>query len=413
MAGRGRPFDTNGQVINSTPQNPTFRWDRLGVATGLSYCLLVGGLSVGVVLGELREQFSMSGIVAALHGSTFGFALLIVGTLGVALSDRLGRRRVLWTSSVSMTVGVAMLCLGGSWPITLAGTAVAGFGAALLVMIVPGLVSDHYGDARAAAFAAINGPPGIAALIYSLAIAAALALDKSWRVPYLGLMLIFAGVLAIVALPVELPGESRQGKFSLGHLRQRDVLVPWLFIINAVLAEFTVGVWTVTYLKEVGGASPGLAPLLGGCFAIGMAVSRLWMRHVIAVFGAATVSFGFIGLSIGALMLCFMPNLALKALGVLVMGFSAGPLYPLTVDGLYLRASSRVDSVSLGAFCALASGVAISIGPLMLGILADSVGLRWAILFVPVLALSGAVIQRPPAVAYRRAARTPTAKVNS
>jgi len=54
-----------------------------------------------------------------------------------------------------------------------------------------------------------------------------------------------------------------------------------------------------------------------------------------------------------------------------------------------------MDSVSLGAYAALASGVAVTIGPLALGVLADSVGLRRAILIAPVFALIGAVTQRP------------------
>ena len=49
----------------------------------------------------------------------------------------------------------------------------------------------------------------------------------------------------------------------------------------------------------------------------------------------------------------------------------------------------------MGAYCALASGVAVTLGPLALGVLADAVGLRWAMLVVPVLAAVGAVTQRP------------------
>lgn len=51
--------------------------------------------------------------------------------------------------------------------------------------------------------------------------------------------------------------------------------------------------------------------------------------------------------------------------------------------------------MALGAFSALASGAAVSVGPLVMGALADAVGLRWAILIVPVLAALGAVTQRP------------------
>ena len=79
----------------------------------------------------------------------------------------------------------------------------------------------------------------------------------------------------------------------------------------------------------------------------------------------------------------------------LIVGFGGGPLYPLTVDAFYAKAGHRLDSVGMGAYCALASGVAVTLGPLALGVVADSVGLRWALLVVPCLALLGAVTQRP------------------
>ncbi|MDO8363813.1 MAG: hypothetical protein Q7V88_13010 [Actinomycetota bacterium] len=40
-------------AISDAPD--TFRWDRLTVAAAAGYCLLVAGLSVGLVLPELRE----------------------------------------------------------------------------------------------------------------------------------------------------------------------------------------------------------------------------------------------------------------------------------------------------------------------------------------------------------------------
>jgi MFS family permease len=55
-----------------------------------------------------------------------------------------------------------------------------------------------------------------------------------------------------------------------------------------------------------------------------------------------------------------------------------------------------VDSVALGAYGALASGLGVTVGPLALGVLSDSVGLRRAMLVVPVMAVVGAVISGDP-----------------
>ena len=116
-----------------------FRWDRLTYSSALGYALLVGALSVGAVLGELREQFDLSGVIAALHGSTFGFASLAAGIWGVRVVDRLGRRQSLLFSAVAIACGITMFCLGPAWPVTLAGTALGGMGGALLTMVMPGV----------------------------------------------------------------------------------------------------------------------------------------------------------------------------------------------------------------------------------------------------------------------------------
>jgi predicted MFS family arabinose efflux permease len=382
--------------VNASPiSTDRFRWDRLTYASALGYALLVSGLSVGVVLGELRHQFHLSGVIAALHGSTFGFASIAAGLFGVRVVDRLGRRGSLVTAAVSLTSGITMFCLGPAWPITLAGTALAGCGGALLVMVMPALISDHHREHRAAAFAAVNGAPGLAGVCFSLVIGAALALHWSWRPPYLLLTGIIVLVLTAVAWPVSVPEAPRQGAFTLSHLRDRDVFVPWLFIVNAVFSEFAVGVWAATYLKEVGHASGGQAAALAGVFGVMMFASRVMLPTTMRYLGENTITVSFVVLAVGALVMCFAPGLLPRVAGLLLVGLGGAPLYPLTVDRLYQSAEYKIDSTSLGAICILASGTAVTLGPLTLGVLADSVGLRLALLIVPAVGVLGAITQRP------------------
>lgn len=381
-----------------------FRWDRLTYASALGYALLVGGLSVGVVLGELRHQFHLSGVIAALHGSTFGFASITAGLFGVRVVDRLGRRGSLATAAVAIATGITMFCLGPAWPITLTGTALAGLGGALLVMVMPALISDHHGEHRAEAFAAVNGAPGLAGVAFSLVVGAALALHWSWRPPYLIITGIIVIVLTAVAWPVSVPETPRQGAFTLSHLRERDVFVPWLHIVNAVFTEFAVGVWAATYLKEVGHASGGLAAALAGVFGVMMFLSRLVLPTTLRYLGDATIAVSFMVLAVGAVVMCFAPGLLPRVGGLLLVGFGGAPLYPLTVDRLYASAEHKIDSISLGAICILASGTAVTLGPLTLGVLADRVGLRLALLIVPAVGVLGAITQRP--VRHAHAARS-------
>lgn len=375
-----------------------FRWDRLTVSATLGFCLLVSALNVGVVLGELREEFQLGGVLTALHGSMFGIALLAVSLGGVAVIDRLGRRPSLMTSAALIITGVTLFCVGPAWPITMTGAAIGGLGAAMIVMITPGLIRDHHGNASAAAFAAVNGVPAVMGIAFGLGIGGALAAGWSWRGPYLGIMVASAIILAVVAWPVTVPSGARSAHFRLTHVRHRHVGVPVLFIVNGVLVEFMVAVWCITYLKEIGGASEGLAPILGAGFAVVMFTSRLLLPLLIHRFGAHTKALGFTAIGLGAVLMAIGPSLTIRAIGVAVAG-GVGLVYPLAVEHLATVAGDTVDPITLGAYAALASGVAVTLGPLVLGLLADTIGLRWGVLVVPVLAAIGAISQWPPVAA--------------
>ena len=374
-----------------------FRWDRLTYASALGYALLASGQSIGFVLGELRHQFHLSGVTAALHGSVFGATALIAGVGGVSVVDRLGRRTSMLVATVAITFGITAFCLGPAWPVTLAGAAIAGLGGALLAVVMPGVINDHHGEHRAAAFAAVNGAVGLTAVMFSLVVGGALALHWSWRPPFLALTAVIALTLAFVAWPVGVPESTGHTNFSLAHLWDRDVLVPWLHLLNAIFPEMATAVWATTYLKEVGHASGGVASAFAGAFGVAMFLTRQVVPRVVGVFGRSTVSSCFLLLACGSLVMVFGGGLLPRVIGLAIVGIGAGPLYPLDVDRLYLSAEHKIDSVSLGAICILAAGFAITLGPLALGVLADSFGLRRALLIVPASCVVGAITQwRPP-----------------
>lgn len=372
-----------------------FRWDRLTVATVAGYCMQICAVSVGVVFGELREQFDISGVVTALHGGTFGAGLLVMGSTGVRLIDRIGRRRAISSSFALVVAGVIVLCLGQAWPITLLGTAISGIGGALWVMVAPGLVSDHHGPNRARAFAAVNGVPALAAIAFSIVIGASLSADAGWRLPYALLTAAALGATLVVWRGVRLPEASRHSEFTLRHFADRSVLVPWARIVNIVLAEFTIGIWAVTYLREVGGASAGAAPLLAMALGLAFFAVRMVIGGVLRLLGRWTLVVSFAVLGTAAAALCLPLPLWGRVVVLAIAGIGGGPLYPLIVDRFYDTAGHRLDSVGLGAYSALASGVGVLVGPLLVGIAADLVGLRWAVLVISALAAIGVVTLRP------------------
>jgi MFS family permease len=375
------------------PTTDHVRWDRLTVTMVLAFFVLVAGLSVGLVLGELRDELGLSGVVAAAHGSTFGVGLLLMGAVGARLVDRVGRVVAFWATCAVIVLGVAILCVGRQWWVTLVGTAVAGVACALLVLLAPGIVADHHGEGWVHTYAAVNGVPGVAGVAFSLVIGAALAAGISWRAPYLGLTLLFALVLVVVGRATSLPVGESTSVSSIALLRQGNTRRPVFDVVHAVLAEFPLGVWAVTVLKEVGGASSGAAAALGAVWGLSIMTSRLSLSRLARLAGPWTSALGYGAVAIGSALVWLGPGLSVRVLGLVIAGLGTGPIYPLAVERLYARVDA--DTVSLGALTAFASGVAITLGPLMLGIVADIVGLRSAVLLVTVLALVGIWTSRP------------------
>ena len=89
------------------------------------------------------------------------------------------------------------------------------------------------------------------------------------------------------------------------------------------------------------------------------------MPSIIRVFGDATVTVSFITMGFGALVMCFAPGLLPRVVGLIIVGFGGAPLYPADRRPfVHLSAEHKIDSISLGAICILASGTAVTLGPL-------------------------------------------------
>jgi MFS family permease len=368
-----------------TGAGPQGRWDRLTVGLAVSYVLLSWSLGFGAVLPSLRDEVPMSATVASLHGAMFGFGLLAVGTTGATVLARVGRRVPWLVAIVAMAVGAVVVSVGRSAPVTLAGAVASGAGAAVLVLLGPGLVADRHGDDRDAVMAVVNVFPMLAALGLPLAVAVALALDVGWR-PVLGVPAVVTGVVAAVLVAgAAMPGFSAPASaagtarwWRVGPVRRR-----WLTLAAGTLVDVGLGLWAASLLREVGGASEAAAAGLVAVLFTAMAVSRALTAGLARRFGAGPVLVGGLAVAlVGFGPLLVGPGLVGRVVGLGVIGLGIAPLYPLAVSRLF---DAGLGSARASVAGALASGVGITVGPILLGVLGDAVGLRWASAVLPVV----------------------------
>jgi fucose permease len=224
-----------------------------------------------------------------------------------------------------------------------------------------------------------------------------LSAGGSWRVPYLLITLTLLAVMIAVGRRVALPPSVAQAMDLRDVLRQPLVVRAWGSLVLLVVVEFSVATWAVTYVKEVGGASGGLAAAIGAVWGLCIFAGRLALPRYRLAAGPWATSLALLVSAAGIGMLWFGPGLWARVIGLAVTGLGCSVLYPLGVERLY--DDGPHDPVALGAVAALGSGTAIVLGPPLVGVLADQVGLRSAILPLAGLALVGAWMWAPRSAA--------------
>jgi MFS family permease len=374
---------------SSSPPERGFRWDRLTVTLGLGYALLALALGINVVLASLRADLGLSATVTSLHGSFFGWGLLLVGSAGGRVVGSLGRRRTYLSAAVLTGVGSALFATGANVAVTLLGALAVGLGGAMMMIVVPGVVADLHGAGRSAAFTAINAIPAAVGLTSPLLIGAAITLGVGWNLAYGIPAVAAAWLVATRARADAWPADASTSASPWQLLRRKRFRSVWLLLVCGIVVEFGIVVWGVTFLREVAGASEGVAPMLGVGFAIGIGIGRALTPAVLRRHHETSlVRAGFAVAATGGFLL-LVPSLPVRVLAFAIVGLGAGPVYPLLVDRLFSVVGS--DEPGVGVAAALASGTAITFGPLAIGVLADVVGLRIGIAVIPVLAVVGLV----------------------
>jgi fucose permease len=344
---------------------------------------LLNGL--GAVLEPLQKDLRVSRGGVAFYPSLFAVGLLVVGLAGGSLVSWIGRKAALRLALAGMILG-GLLLAAPAQVATLLGALSVGLGAALLIQLVPAVLTALHPHAPAAAIGEANGLASAASILAPLAVSASLTAGFGWRPGYLAPPLL--GLAAITLLAWRLPIPDAPTSAPKIHA---DVPAPmlgrWVDLLVAVSVEFCLVFWAASALIAWHRASPGQAPALASLFLFGMATARALSVQIIrrmpnqralilACTGGATAGFALFWAA---------PTLTLAAAGLLVAGLGVALLYPTTVSRVIAAWPQAPDGAAARA--ALASGLAIGGAPFLLAQISDAAGLRRAFLIVPGLLL--------------------------
>ena len=358
-----------------------------GYATWLLYlvfsCMafLLNGL--GAVLAPLQKELGVTRGEVAFYPSLFAVGLLVVGLAGGSFVSRIGRVAALRLSVAGMMLG-GLLIAAPSRVATLLGALVLGLSAALLIQLVPAVLSVMHPGRPAATIGEANGLASAASVLAPLAVAAALAAGLGWRAGYLVAPLV---ALAALTLPVWrlVLLDASNSITAAQSSTAAPMLGRWVDLLVSVSVEFCFVFWAASAVIAWNHASPSQAPAVASLFLVGMAIARAMsgriMRRVpeprvlvLACTACATAGFALFWAA---------PTLALAGAGLLVAGLGVALLYPTTVSRVVAAWPQATDRAAARA--ALASGIAIGGAPFLLAQLSDATGLRAAFLIVPAL----------------------------
>jgi MFS family permease len=342
-----------------------------------------------VLLADLSRALGLSpGPLGAALFVGAASSILAMATLGWA-SDLLGRRAFLVSCSVMMGAGIAALASADGYAALLAALAVLNAGTGLYDVGINAAAVDlerYSGRRFMAVLHAAFSAGGVAG---ALCAGALLQAGVDYRQVYLGTLVPLVAVilsLAVVRLPTS--GSSKSGRAAALRLYGNlSLLLIAAIATLALLSEGEMEHWSGVYLR----GTLGLPALLGGSgvavFYGAMAVGRLGAASLIARFGNHRTLRGAGLLAAGGMSLALASREPLLVIGgFLVVGLALSAVVPIafSVAGdLAPRgvgaAISVVTTLGYGGFL---------LGPVIVGGLAENLGLRAALGTIAVAGLA-------------------------
>lgn len=337
---------------------------------------------------SLRDELGYGYGLASAHLSAYAVGAVLAGLVGARATRQVGRRGVLLLGLGGAATGSAALTLGRApWATLLACLVAGGVGTLVLVAVQAGL-ADHHGDRRAVAFAESNVVASVGTTLAPLLVGGLTAATGSWR---WGIVALAVAALAAAAYarrtPITtLPAEVVEDRAQRLPSRARAGV---LLVFCSVLLEFSVSFWGATYLRDVVGLSGPAAVTAMVCFFGAMLTGRVTGAVLARTRPAAQLIAAAMATAAAGLVLAALSTSAPASLVALVLlGLGISVLFPLGLS-LAIAAAPRA-SESVSSHCVTAGGLAVLVGPLLIGALADAGSLRGALVVLPVVLAAGA-----------------------
>ncbi|MCU1440321.1 MAG: major facilitator superfamily 1 [Rhodoglobus sp.] len=344
----------------------------------------VGILIFGMAVGSIAGLLLSSHIVARLGARTTIVWGLVVTAVGLALAG------------VGATVGPV-------FAVTFVGLAVFGFASGItdVAMNVSGAANERvlkrsimpifhaffsFGTMLGAGLGALAELAGVPIVVHLGIIAVVVVVVMVVTVPRLQ----SEHVIEEGAEPVPDDDHSKTWRGRLSIWKDPRTLLIGVLVLGAAFAEGSANDWIGLAMVDGHGVDNATGALVFGIFVTAMTAGRLGGVLLLDRFGRVPVLRGsFLLAAAGLLVMIFVPNAIVATLGAIAWGLGSALGFPIGMSAAAddpRTAAARVSAVAtIGYFAFL-------VGPPVIGLLGEHVGLLNALLLVLVLCGVGSVV---------------------
>lgn len=346
---------------------------------------------VGAVTAFIAVALGLSDSQAGLHSSALAVGMVIAGASGDRLDHIVGPKAMHVMALGLLVAGTLVLAWAPALPVTLLAAAAIGLGG--------GLVQGHTGQTLAAGGGALArvrlSRAALMSMITSLSVPLVVGVGVALGLGWQGV-----AIPALLIIGVALVASRRRADRAVGPEPPRAVLarpfwLAWVLIVLMVSIEFAMVFWGSSIVERQARVSLGDATLVLSVFFVGMIVGRAALSsHAFAGRDPIWLMRAGIGLAgVGSLIPLLWPSVPGGALGLLAGGTGVSLLFPLGAS-ISLAAVPR-QARQAASRIVLASGLAILVAPLVLGVVADAAGVVVGWLLIPGICVAALALTIP------------------
>jgi fucose permease len=312
--------------------------DRHQTNLGLIGYFLIGAAVVLVpsVMPSITAEFASSGQALAAIGLIFP-AGAVGGILGNLLagvgSDRIGRRRLVWLTSLLLAAALALAAAVKLWAFFVLSFVVVSAAQGALSTGINAMIADANRESRARALNTLHGVYGAGAAVSPLIIGALLGRGLLWRwaVGGVGFMwLAYSLIVYLFSRAERTDGLERKAQRpDVGLLWKGPFLALFLiaFIYNGVAVSL-LG-WLALFMQRSAGSSTIFSVSMISVFYVALTAGRFLCAAFAERLGyAATLLMLALGITLTYPLVVFGVHSLLVVVGVFLTGLSLSGLFP-------------------------------------------------------------------------------------